>query len=139
MINDSDCIAFTSLKIFYSNRCLHYFLRASQSLIRSLSKWFGKLKFHLMEIIVSASLHLISFSGPDFFHDLLPHRIPISPLNCIFGDLVYMQNAPKRQSQLLIISYCFSKSDANFMQIASANMYINLSLTLQFGTGYYGD
>lgn len=32
----------------------------------------------------------------------------------MFGDLIYMQNAPKRQSQLLVISYCFSKSESIF-------------------------
>lgn len=84
-----------------------------------------------MGIITSALVHLISFSGLDFFHDLLPHGIPISPSNCIFRDLVYMQTAPKRQSQLLKINHCLSKSDANFMQIASRNMYINLALTLR--------
>jgi len=64
----------------------------------------------------------------DFFLDLLPLCIPISVLNNIFADLVSVQNAPKRQSQLLIISHCFSESDANFMQIANSNMYMNLFL-----------
>lgn len=78
-----------------------------------LSDWFEKLKFHFEGTVISARPHLISISGP-FFHDLFPHRIPISPLNHIFGDLIYMQNAPKRQSQLLVISYCFSKSESIF-------------------------
>lgn len=45
-----------------------------------------------------------------------------------------MQNARKRpKSQLLLISDCFSKSDANFMHIANANMYINLALAPRVG------
>lgn len=60
-----------------------------------------------------------------WFIFLFSHWIPNSHPN---RKHIHMQNPPKRQPQLWIISCCFSKSDANFMQIASANMYINLAL-----------
>lgn len=43
-------------------------------------------------------------------------------------NILHVQNAPQRKSQLLIISCCFSKSDTNFMQLVCANIYINVAL-----------
>lgn len=56
---------------------------------------------------------------------LSSHWIPNSHPN---RKHIPMQNSPKRQPQLRIISCCFSKSGTNFMRIVSANMYINLAL-----------
>lgn len=57
-------------------------------------------------------------------------------LSGVFGDVVDMQDATERKSQFLIISYCFIKSDANFMSIESANMDINLAQTLGVELGF---
>lgn len=56
---------------------------------------------------------------------LSSHWIPNSHPN---RKQIHMQNPPKSQPRLGIISCCFSQSDTNFMRIASANMYINLTL-----------
>lgn len=68
----------------------------------------------------------------------------------IFSDFFHSQSGSTENTSILIFSHlkvwtqlkmlAVRLSGANFMQIASANMYINLVLTLwKFGTGYCGD
>lgn len=96
-------------------------LTTLSQLIRDLMK-VGTSSFHFRSTI----WFLFFFSSPWLELFLLSSDwIPNSHPN---RKHIRMQNSPKRQPRLRIISCCFSQSEPNFMRIASANMYINLAL-----------
>lgn len=59
----------------------------------------------------SMMIYLLSVSGLDFFQHLFFHHF--NPERHLRRSYLYAEYILK--SQLLIISYCFSKSEANFM------------------------